>query len=174
MPLFTPAKDHSPGGLRFDSAGAGFQFAPITLAISQTNATVQNGIPLPCNIKIYGLAVNATTALAAAVVTGMNVVAGTAAEGATAAANSVAINGTKLFALDSGQAPVLTTAWATTFYPVPATLCDVIWPQSLPLTLRLVTSGSAAGVIQVSLLVKPYDINQTKPLYNAAGTALQI
>lgn len=134
-------------------------FSTVTLAASQANTTVQARIPLITSVKILGVAVVPSGAVAGTC--SFNVVSGIAAENGLPVSDqqligifpsATATNGNQLFAAD--QAITMTADSVQRFYP---TVFDSIWPGGSELTLRLVTNGSAAGNLQVHLLVVPVD-----------------
>lgn len=142
-------KEHGPGSVRFDIMNF-LEFDPVTVTINQTSGTIQDSQPLPCQVKVIGLA--AMYKSAAAGTCSINVVAGTAAEGGVGTKDTLAVSGTQMFSSD--QAMTITNNTPQLFIP---TVWDTIYPANLPLTLRIVSNGSGAGVLKVRLFLKPVD-----------------
>lgn len=175
MPQATRAKSHEAAGVRYDALTA-LAFPAVTLAINQTNATVQARIPLPTDFKIFRV-----TALPSGTVAGtcsVNVVLGTGAEGSQGTPDNIETTGsyTKAAAgniLLSADSAVTMTADTVTQINVDNPHFDVIWPTGGELTLRTVTNGTASGTLQVVLLGKFYDTLPTKPInQNFDATAI--
>lgn len=147
-------KNHSPAVVDFD--GLSFlEFDPVTVTINQVSTTVQDSQPLPCQCKV--IAAVAMYKSGAAGTCSINVVAGTAAEGGVGTKDTLAVSGTQMFSSD--QAMTITNNTPQVFLPA---VWDTLYPTNLPLTLRIVSNGSGAGVLKVRLFLKPIDSQAQK------------
>jgi hypothetical protein len=155
------AKDHiSPGAAVFGPL-IELDFDPITLAASQANTAVQSQLAVPANCKILRISAILT---GSAGTCSINVVAGTAAEGGVGSKETLAVAGTQLFSSDEA----LTIADNSPQY-YQASVLDVIWPETLPLTVRTVTNGSGAGTLRLRALAQLVDPNISKGLTDSSG-----
>lgn len=170
MPQVTQRKNRDAHGVGFDTLET-LQFAPVALALSQTNATVQASIVLPTTYKIYRVTALMTGTVASTC--SINLVAGAAAEGTTGTPDTrdnganafpiaVAPAGTIVLAADTA---ITMTANTITQIDLPADLFDVVFKGQL--TLRTVTSGSSTGTLTVSVLAKNTDINPPQGSYGS-------
>jgi len=160
------AKQRHPDSLGYNNLTQ-ISFPAVTLATGQTNATVQARKPLGLNYKIIAVAVTVSGSVAGTC--SINVVSGTAAENGVPITDQTpvgivpsgtAVAGNQLFATD--QPITMTADTVTLLYPA-NDLWDAIWPSGSELTLRTVTNGSAAGLLQVDLVVTPFDNHPTQP-----------
>jgi hypothetical protein len=156
----TAGKNHRPKEIDFDTLTA-LSFDPITLAFTQATTAIQATIPVPCNFKIFYIATALTGSVAGTC--SVNVVAGVGAEGAATAADTIAVSGNKVI---TDAALTMTTNTVQRFQ---ATNFDGIYPTTLPLTVRTLTNGSAAGTLKVTVIGKYVDPNPSKPLFNTSG-----
>lgn len=170
MSQVTQRKSRTPHAVQFDGLEQ-LTFPTITLAASQSNATVQAVMLLPTTYKILRIMAVATGALAGGCA--INLVAGAAAEGTVgmpdtrdngAAAFPIPIAPAGTIVLPSDTAVTL-TANAVSQIDVPAPLFDVVYKGLL--TLRTATNGAAAGSLTVAVLAKPTDINPPQGAYGS-------
>lgn len=149
----------------------------VTLAINQTNATVQALLLLPFACKVPLVTVMADSA--ASGVTAFNIVLGNAAEaGALVTDNSdqygsYALNttaGLSLFQNGGNTAPADKAVALVAYTPqtFATSVPDAVFPQNTVLSLRLVTGGAITGKVKVALGIVPVDVKPMNPQYGNA------
>lgn len=154
-------------------------FDVVTLSSNQTTVTVANEQPVGIAMKVIMLSVvmpivNGTAAVS------VNLCAGTAAEGGIGPTDPLYINpgggypplptqmmqnGNILWAADQqlngASAPVVSTVY--NLYPV-NDMWDAIWPNTLPITLRVAAGAAAAnGTLKAVAYVQLVDIHPDMP-----------
>lgn len=177
MALKTRQKTHFDDSIVYDTLSV-LPFTTVTVPANANTNTASGSVILPVSCKIYSASICITSPNNG--VTAFNVCANFVNEvgpGIPDTSDSytitepggvsggyppvVATSGTTLFSSD--QPVTITSSGGVQTFPVPAPLYDVIWPQGMPLTMRLATGATVAGLILVSLLIKPYDITPYLP-----------
>src|ERR1700687_656367 len=180
----TTNKAHRDGCIVYDALSV-LSFPGYTPGGSVANSVIAARLPLMVAMKFYAVVISCASGTT---VTAFNVIRDTAADASptnpigtndnsatyTLTGNvltgggyppTVAATGTAFFAADQAVT-IVAGVPQSFFFPN----YDVIWPQNALLTLRLVASG-AAGLVQVNLLGKPYDIQPQRPSGETAGFA---
>ena len=143
-------------------------FATVTLAASQTSATVQAQTASLLNMKIVGFTAIMTGSPAGTC--SVQVVLGTGAVGSVAVPNyqgTVAGQYPEDKYVTAGQslasptAITMTANTVTSFYNNVS--LDSVWPAAGLITLRTITNGAAAGTLKIDLIVVPVDQNPMSP-----------
>lgn len=134
-------------------------FPVVVLAASQTNATVQALMPIIGNFKCMAISC-ALSGTIAGTVTGINVVAGTAAEAGVPTqpagypdTNMILTAGQQIFAADAGQALTMTANLVQNFFPVNPNF-DAYFTPAQPPTLRITTAAATTGNLYVVMYGK--------------------
>lgn len=142
-------KSHDKHGIDFDALST-IQFAPIAIAASQANTTVQGVLAVPQDVKVQKIAV-ATSALTGAAT--IQIVVGGGAVGSAGTANTPCANGTPLNVATIAVPAVN----AQTVYVCDVPDAIVQAAAGLPLTVRAVTALANTATVQISLAVVPVD-----------------
>ncbi len=153
-----------------------FDFDVVTLSSNQANTTVANAQPVGIAMKVIMFSVLMPVVNGSAGVS-VNIVAGTGAEtglgptdplltsGYPPTAAQMMANGNALWASDQAlngtSAPVANAVY--NLYPV-ADAWDCIFPNTLPMTLRVVAgAGAASGTLKAVAYVVLVDIHPYQP-----------
>jgi hypothetical protein len=142
-------KSHDTNGIAFDAIST-MQFAPISIAASQANTTVQGVLAVPQDMKPQKISV-ATSALTGAAT--IQIVVGSAAIGAVGTPNTPMPSGTPL-TVATIAVPAVNTQ-TTVVCDVPDAIAQAA--AGLPLTVRAVTAAANTATVQISLAVVPVD-----------------
>lgn len=166
MSQVTQRKNREPHGVGFDGLDV-LAFPTVTLAASQTNATVQSIVLAPTTYKFYRIMAYLSGTVASTC--SINIVAGIAAEAGTGIPDTLdngvgayprVVAGAGIQMLTTDTALTMTTNVITQI-DLPADLFDVIWKGAL--TLRTVTASGTTGTLYVALLGKQTDITPWTP-----------